>query len=78
MGIVPDDYTYTAPDGTEYKGTAAYVLNHLDSAEASLCENFRDVRADPVFSDREVMEEAELQRHLDWLLVHHKELAAYL
>ena len=76
--MIPEDYQYGAHDGKTYTGNAAYILNHLDSAACALEENFRDVRADPIFDDNDVFEEAELRSHILWLLDHAADLAAYL
>jgi hypothetical protein len=78
MVLIPEDYAYEAPNGTKYKGEAAYVLNALDSAEASMSENFTDLRFDSIFSDKEVRDEAELLYHISWLLEHPEMLAAYI
>lgn len=35
--LIPKNYSYVAPGlGPEYKGRIAFILNHLDSAEATL------------------------------------------
>jgi hypothetical protein len=71
-------YEYVTNDGRTLRGAAAYVLNHLDSAECAASENLRDVRADALFSEDEVIEECELIAHLRWLLDHSKAIEAYL
>lgn len=52
----------------EQSERAALVGNELDSALASALDNFRDVRADTLFSDDELREEADVIATLDHIL----------
>jgi hypothetical protein len=57
---------------------AALVGNELDSALASAIDNFRDVRADEIFSDDELRSEANVIRMLDEILERWGDVAPYI
>lgn len=75
--MVDDTYEYTAPNGSVFKGDVAFVLNHLDSAEASMTDNWRDL-FDGMFNVEELTKELRLHDALNYLIDHIDDLAAYL
>lgn len=72
-----DPYIYEAPNGETFTGRAAEILNELDSAEAAMNDNFRDL-LDGTMTPEDIREEVQLKLAVDYLLDHPKDLAAYI
>lgn len=71
-------YDYDGRDGVTYKGRAAFVLNHLDSAEAAMNDNFRDLTGDAIITDEDVRDEVRLKDAIDYVLDHARDIAPYI
>jgi hypothetical protein len=62
----------------EHSERANDIGNELDSALASALDNFHDVRTDPIFSDDDVRDEADVIATLDRILDIWPDVAPYI
>lgn len=75
--MIDDSYTYEGNDGVTYRGIVAYVLNQLDSAQASMENNFRDL-LDGSMSEDDVRYEVRLYDAVSYILRHPQHIASHI
>lgn len=75
--MIPDDYEYIGNDGVTYHGVVAFVLNHIDSAQASCRDNIPDMM-DGTFDADALVEEIRIYDAMSYIIDHPGEFAPYI
>jgi hypothetical protein len=75
--MIDDSYTYEGNNGVTYHGDVAYVLNYLDSAQAAMENNFRDL-LDGSMSEDDVRYEVRLYDAVSYIIDHPQHIAPHI